>query len=200
MSDTEISSRGRGRPRAFDIEQATQKAQALFHEHGYDAVSVAALSEALGINPPSFYAAFGSKAGLFDRVLRRYAESALPLDDILAPGRPIARALGELLETAARIYAADPAAPGCLVLEAARAGPAGGCRNAALPYRSAARSKVRAFIAAGHPHIADTLADYVDVTMSGLSASARERWSVDRLVAVARTAALAIPPALAADA
>lgn len=200
MSDTEISSRGRGRPRAFDIEQATQKAQALFHEHGYDAVSVAALSEALGINPPSFYAAFGSKAGLFDRVLRRYAESALPLDDILAPGRPIARALDELLETAARIYAADPAAPGCLVLEAARAGPAGGCRNAALPYRSAARSKVRAFIAAGHPHIADTLADYVDVTMSGLSASARERWSVDRLVAVARTAALAIPPALAADA
>ena len=57
-------SRTRGRPRKFDPEAAVATAQQLFHERGYDAVSVADVTDALGINPPSFYAAFGSKAGL----------------------------------------------------------------------------------------------------------------------------------------
>jgi AcrR family transcriptional regulator len=40
-----------------------------------DAVGVAELGEGLGIIPPSFYAAFGSKAGLLERALKRYQES-----------------------------------------------------------------------------------------------------------------------------
>ncbi len=47
-----------GRPRQFDAEQAIETAQRLFHARGYDAVSVADLTQAFGINPPSFYAAF----------------------------------------------------------------------------------------------------------------------------------------------
>ena len=46
-------------------------AQQLFHERGYDAVSVADVTDALGINPPSFYAAFGSKDALVQEVFRR---------------------------------------------------------------------------------------------------------------------------------
>ena len=61
----------RGRPRRFDPDAAVATAQQLFHARGYDAVSVADLTEALGINPPSFYAAFGSKAGLYARILDR---------------------------------------------------------------------------------------------------------------------------------
>ncbi len=57
-------SRTPGRPRQFDPEQAIETAQHLFHSRGYDAVSVADLTKAFGINPPSFYAAFGSKLGL----------------------------------------------------------------------------------------------------------------------------------------
>src|SRR5690606_38817303 len=77
---TKNISRPRGRPRRFDPEQAVAIAQQLFHARGYDAVSIAELTEALGINPPSFYAAFGNKASLYARVLDRYAGTgAIPL-------------------------------------------------------------------------------------------------------------------------
>lgn len=45
-------SRTPGRPRQFDPEQAIETAQHLFHSRGYDAVSVADLTKAFGINPP----------------------------------------------------------------------------------------------------------------------------------------------------
>ncbi|RYH08486.1 MAG: TetR family transcriptional regulator, partial [Alphaproteobacteria bacterium] len=47
---TTNSSRLRGRPRGFDPEQAVATAQRLFHARGYDAVSIADLTAALGIN------------------------------------------------------------------------------------------------------------------------------------------------------
>ena len=47
MIDKQISKR-RGRPRAFDRDEALGKAQALFHAHGYEGVGVAALAEAMG--------------------------------------------------------------------------------------------------------------------------------------------------------
>ena len=47
----------------------------LFHARGYDAVGVAELVAELGIKPPSFYAAFGSKVGLLARALERYGQS-----------------------------------------------------------------------------------------------------------------------------
>src|SRR3954449_12276579 len=65
----------RGRPRSFDLDQAIDTAIKLFHARGYDAVGVAELGEALGIKPPSFYAAFGSKAGLLKCALERYGDS-----------------------------------------------------------------------------------------------------------------------------
>ena len=79
----------RGRPRRFDPQEAVDTARHLFHARGYDAVSVADVTEALGINPPSFYAAFGNKAGLYNRVLHHWTEAgAIPLNDILRPDRP----------------------------------------------------------------------------------------------------------------
>jgi AcrR family transcriptional regulator len=47
-------------------------------EKGYDATSVSDLTEAMGINPPSLYAAFGNKESLFVRVLEGYGEGRLP--------------------------------------------------------------------------------------------------------------------------
>src|SRR5690242_7796928 len=62
----------RGRPRTFDMGAAVDKAMGLFHGRGYDGVGVAELGAALGVSPPSLYAAFGSKMGLFRQAVARY--------------------------------------------------------------------------------------------------------------------------------
>jgi len=195
---TNISS-PRGRPRRFNPDEAVITAQRLFHEKGYDAVSVADLTKALGINPPSFYAAFGSKAGLYARILDRYAQTgAIPLMQIFRPDRPLAEALAEVLEEAARHYAADTTATGCMVLEGTRSHDPE-AREAACGYHLAAQNLIRERIAVHYPHEADRLADFVSTTMAGLSASARHGQSLERLLATARLAGLAIAQALPPD-
>jgi TetR/AcrR family transcriptional repressor for divergent bdcA len=194
--------RARGRPRRFDPEEAVATAQRLFHARGYDAVSVADLTQALGINPPSFYAAFGSKAGLYARTLRRYTGTdGVPLAEILRPGRPVAEALTAVLEQAARRYAADPAvadsAGGCLTIEGTRCNDPE-AREAARALTAAAEDTIRRFVAATHPEAAGHLADYVVTVMTGLSTVARAGHGLDRLLASARLASLAFagtPPA-----
>jgi TetR/AcrR family transcriptional repressor for divergent bdcA len=190
------SSRSRGRPRGFDPDQAVATAQQLFHARGYDAVSVADLTAALGINPPSFYAAFGSKAGLYARILGRYsAADGLPLAEILRPGRPMAEALAALLEEAARRYAADPAAAGCLVIEGARCNDPE-ARQAARALAATGEDAIHRFIAATQPEAAERLADYVVTVMTGLSAMAREGLGLDRLLATAQLASLGLTDTL----
>ena len=186
--ETTNKSRSRGRPRRFDPDAAVATAQQLFHARGYDAVSVADVTDALGINPPSFYAAFGSKAGLYQRVLDHWTgTAAIPLADILRPDIPVAAALAAMLEEAARRYASDPAAGGCLVLEGTRCNDAR-ARDAARALNLGAEAFIRDYIAARHPEAADEVTDFVATTMSGLSAKARSGHDVARLIATARLA------------
>jgi TetR/AcrR family transcriptional repressor for divergent bdcA len=188
----------RGRPRRFDPDVAVATAQHLFHARGYDAVSVADLTEALGINPPSFYAAFGNKAGLYERILDRWtATGAIPVADLLRPDRPVAESLTAVLEEAARRYAGDPAAPGCLVLEGTRCVDPD-AREAARAFNLAAERVIRDYIAARHPEDAGHVTDFVSTTMSGLSAKARNGHGLDQLLATARLAGLALAQALPA--
>ena len=188
----------RGRPRKFDPDKAVAIAQRLFHEKGYDAVSLSDLTKALGINPPSFYAAFGSKAGLYARILDRYAATgAIPLKRILETGQPMAAMLAEVLIEAARYYAADATATGCMVLEGTRCNDPE-ARNAACGFHRAAQEFIRDTIAERYPQEANQVADFVCTTMAGLSASARHGQSLDRLVATARLAGKALVDALPA--
>lgn len=194
---TKNIARPRGRPRRFDPEAAVATAQDLFRARGYDAVSVADVTEALGINPPSFYAAFGNKAGLYARALERYAGTeAIPFDEVLRADRPVAEGLAVLLEEAARRYAANPAAAGCLVLEGIRCNDAE-AREAARAYYNAAEDLVCAFVAARHPDKAERLTDFVSTVMAGLSARAREGQGLERLLATVRLAGRAIAQELA---
>ncbi len=84
-----------GRPRSFDRDGAIATAMRLFWRHGYEGVSLAMLTEAIGIAPPSLYAAFGSKTGLYREALDRYSamtefmlsrsdDEALTLDEALS--------------------------------------------------------------------------------------------------------------------
>ncbi len=185
---TTNNARSRGRPRRFDPEEGVAVAQQLFHARGYDAVSVADVTEALGINPPSFYAAFGNKAGLYARVLDRYAmTSAVPLSDILRPDRSVGQCLAALLQEAARLYAANPSAAGCLVLEGTRCDDVE-ARTAARGFFGAAEDVIRTYIAERYPEKAEGVTDFICTTMLGLSAQARRGLDHDRLQTIARLA------------
>lgn len=63
-----------GRKRAFDKEEALDKATRLFWKNGYAGTSLADLTSTLGINKPSLYAAFGNKQQLFAAVLAHYRD------------------------------------------------------------------------------------------------------------------------------
>ena len=63
-----------GRPRNFDMNEALDRALDVFWRKGYEGASVSDLTVAMGINPPSLYAAFGNKEGLFRKALDRYME------------------------------------------------------------------------------------------------------------------------------
>jgi AcrR family transcriptional regulator len=76
--ETRKSAGTQGRPRAFNIDEALEKALHLFWRKGYEGTSLTDLTEAMGINRPSLYAAFGNKETLFRKVLDLYSEQQTP--------------------------------------------------------------------------------------------------------------------------
>ncbi len=178
----------RGRPRAFDKEEALAKAQALFHAKGYDALSVADLTEAIGINPPSFYAAFGSKAELYSAALKRYEErEGLDVPGALAAEKPLDEGVAGLLRQAADNYGSGDA-PGCMVIEGARGTVDPQASGEARRMLDMSRKVIHAAIAGREPQRAELITDYIMMAMSGLSASARNGMATDRLRALAAIA------------
>lgn len=72
-----------GRPRGFDCDEALDIALDLFWRHGYEGVSIAMLTESIGIAPPSLYSAFGNKASLYRAAIARYRQQRMPGPDDL---------------------------------------------------------------------------------------------------------------------
>ncbi|WP_433303365.1 TetR/AcrR family transcriptional regulator [Actinoplanes sp. CA-030573] len=68
------ATRERGRPRGFDVDAVLDRAVEVFWRQGYEGASLSDLTEAMGINRPSMYAAYGNKEELFRRAVARYAE------------------------------------------------------------------------------------------------------------------------------
>lgn len=112
---------GRGRPRAFDREVALETAMQLFWRHGYEGTSVAMLCNAIGINMPSLYAAFGNKEALFQQVLDIYIENhASYIRRALAAST--AREVAEQLLRGAVDMVDNPQNPdGCMIVHGALA-------------------------------------------------------------------------------
>lgn len=62
----------RGRPRGFDRDQALERLMQVFWARGYEGAQLYDLTAAIGVKPPSFYAAFGSKEDAFREAIDLY--------------------------------------------------------------------------------------------------------------------------------
>lgn len=104
-----------GRPREFDTEKALDKALDVFWRNGYEGTSISELTQAMGISPPSLYAAFGNKEKLFHTALDRYAEVRKQLWADLKK-EPTARAMMERLFDLVIDFYATEGNPNCCML------------------------------------------------------------------------------------
>ena len=111
----------KGRPREFDADQALDRALRVFWRKGYEGTSLPDLTEAMGINRPSLYAAFGCKEALFRKAVDRYAEGpAAYVREALK--EPTARAVAERLLGGVIDVVTDRRNPrGCFLVQGALA-------------------------------------------------------------------------------
>jgi AcrR family transcriptional regulator len=109
----------RGRPLAFNQEDALNKALNVFWSRGYEGTSMTELTAALGINKPSIYAAFGNKEALFRKALARYRAGPIAFVGE-AMKAPTARQAAESLLTKAVDFFSDKSKPnGCMIVQGA---------------------------------------------------------------------------------
>lgn len=110
------------RPRVLDVDKAIETATTFFWRNGYEKTSVADLTAAMGITPPSFYFAFGSKDGLFLRVLGHYLETRLSYAEEALQEPTIRDAVALMLHRMADLYTDPSQPPGCLAVNCTLAG------------------------------------------------------------------------------
>lgn len=182
-----------GRPRSFDRDSALQQAMLAFWERGYEQTSISDLTAAMGIAPPSLYAAFGDKRRLFDEAVAHYLTMPEAVSFGTWKDAPTARdAIGQLLDGAARGYTEDSHPRGCLTLS----------EPLLDDKRALSRALIRARIQVGHDAgefpagtDLDALAEFIGVVASGMSARARDGGTCDELLAVAAATMRAWPSA-----
>lgn len=111
----EDSPRPRGRPRAFDRDEALKTAMLLFWRHGYDGVPVAQLATAMGIAPASLYVAFGSKEALYREAVRFYLSLGRLGIERLQESASAKEGVHAMLRNAAKAFTQPDLPPGCMV-------------------------------------------------------------------------------------
>ncbi|MCX5538728.1 TetR/AcrR family transcriptional regulator [Paraburkholderia sp. CNPSo 3076] len=118
QSSTKKDSRPRGRPRAYDPQEALARARDTFWRNGYAGTSLDDLSEATGMNRPSLYGAFGDKHALYLQTMERYVEAGrTAMESALDSAVPLREALMRVFDGALGWYLpAHDAARGCLLI------------------------------------------------------------------------------------
>jgi TetR/AcrR family transcriptional regulator, copper-responsive repressor len=128
----------RGRPRAYDPDQALDRARSVFWDAGYASSSLDELGAAMSMNRPSLYGAFGDKRALYLKTLEAYrALGRAAIEAALGGTHPLAEALRRVYRGGLDIYlSCERGARGCFLIGTAAT-------------EAIADSEIRAIYAAG---------------------------------------------------
>lgn len=196
--------RARGRPRAFDRDEALKTAMLLFWRHGYDGVPVAQLATAMGIAPASLYVAFGSKEALYREAVRFYLSMGRLGIERLEKEASAKEGVHAMLRSAAGAFTEPDLPPGCMVGVGALR-----CAGENRIIEEATAELRRLSAAAVHRRIErarkegeldktvspQTLTDFFSAIVEGMSVLACDGASRERLLHLADTAMVVWPPA-----
>lgn len=197
-----------GRPRSFCTDTVLDRAMTVFWRKGYEGASLAELTDAMGINPPSLYAAFGNKEGLFRAVLERYdARRQALMDRVLTAPDP--RAVARQFLEGVADFSADTegrSPPGCLLVQGGLS-----CSDSDIPQvlaehraekERALRERFERDKKAGNlPKNANpaTLAGYLVAVANGMCVQASAGASAKQLHEIVEMALMAWPAAMNPD-
>jgi AcrR family transcriptional regulator len=193
--------RQRGRPRGFDREAALKRAVEVFWRQGYEGTSIADLTRAMRINPPSLYAAFGDKEHLYLEAVERYQQGRRDELGPLLDEAPTARqAIERVLREAARLYAQPHAPRGCMLMLSSTACAEASLQSQLAERRAVANEAFKARIQRGvrerelaRSIDAGALADFYATVLKGMALQARDGASRRSLLATAEAAMRAWP-------
>ncbi|MCJ8319544.1 MAG: TetR/AcrR family transcriptional regulator [Colwellia sp.] len=183
-----------GRHRSFDKSNALEKAMQVFWQNGYPGTSLTDLTNVMGINKSSLYAAFGNKEKLFDQAIEFYLHKhgVVHSAELFKAELSLKQRIRNYLLSIAKMLANPDLPKGCFICHATSE-IAGSC----LPENSAANinginkqtlltlteffekeQQVGNLIKGNSPK---TLANYLLTLQFGLAISARNGSTVDEL-------------------
>ncbi len=193
-----------GRPLSFDRDVALSKAMRLFWAQGFEGTSIAELTQAMGITPPSLYSAFGDKRRLFLESVDRYLggiERLVRTIDDAATARDAAR---DLLTSAALGDTGDDTPAGCLLASSIVSSSRGsdGVREELAHLRrrieAALRARIERDIQSGSLPLecdAEALAGHMFAVVQGMSTLAKDGAGRGKLLRIVDIAMAAWPDA-----
>src|SRR4051812_35613257 len=201
-SEATRTARKVGRPLSFDRDVALEKAMLLFWQQGYEGTSLSELTEAMGISPPSLYAAFGDKKQLFFAAVERYVSAAESVPNCIRNAATAKQAVETMLQTSAVSQTQRGRPPGCLLVSGAvnLSTASQDVRDEVARIRGRVertlRERIKRAIEEGElPEQTDAAAlaaFYISIT-HGMSMQAQDGAKRERLLAIADTAMKAWP-------
>jgi AcrR family transcriptional regulator len=109
--------KSRGRPRQFDEVTVLLAAENVFWQKGYDDTSLDDLANAMGMNRPSIYRAFGDKESLYLTVLTKYCEKMeSAFEQTMSTEKNLDKRLVDFLTAALKVYTEGDQPKGCMAM------------------------------------------------------------------------------------